>query len=116
MSGATNVNVEVSPLHGDGALRGFMVSGRWPASTREWTQFLVLAVRIAGVPGLLPPRTVVGVHEDAPGGRAGPGAGPVGPACWPPNPPPAPPRLPPAPETPPGPPGGGCSMSGAGGW
>ena len=66
MSEQTSINVEVSPLRADGSLRGFMVSGRWPASTREWTQFLVLAVRMAGVPGLLSTSTVFGVHEDLP--------------------------------------------------
>ncbi len=75
MTGQTSVNVEVSPLHADGSLRGFMVSGRWPESTREWTQFLVLAVRMAGVPGLLPTTTVFGVHEDVP---EGPKLGTVG--------------------------------------
>lgn len=68
MSEQTRANVEVSPLHADGSLRGFMVSGRWPESTREWTQFLVLAVRMAGVPGLLSTSTVFGVHEDVPDG------------------------------------------------
>jgi len=68
MSGSTSLNVEVSPLHSDGSLRGFMVSGRWPESTREWTQFLLLAVRMAGVPGLLSTSTVFGVHEDVPEG------------------------------------------------
>jgi hypothetical protein len=66
MSLPTSVNVEVSPLRADGCLRGFMVSGRWPESTREWTQFLVLAVRMAAVPGLLATSTVFGVHEDTP--------------------------------------------------
>lgn len=75
MSGQASDNVEVSPLHADGALRGFMVSGRWPESTREWTQFLVLAVRIAAVPGLLPTSTVFGAHEDVPDG---PSLGTVG--------------------------------------
>lgn len=94
MSGPSSLNVEVSPLHGDGALRGFMVSGRWPASTREWTQFLVLAVRIAGVPGLLPTSTVFRVREDGAADLAlgtvgmvtaeGPvlGDGAVGPGCF----------------------------------
>lgn len=66
MSPQASVNVEVSPLHAQGVLRGFMVSGRWPESTREWTQFLLLAVRMAAVPGLLGTSTVFGVHEDAP--------------------------------------------------
>ncbi|WP_127781639.1 peptidase [Rhodococcus sp. X156] len=66
MPGQTSANVEVAPLHVGGELRGFMVSGRWPASTREWTQLLVLAVRTAAVPGLLPTTTVFGVHEECP--------------------------------------------------
>lgn len=101
MSGPTTVNVEVSALHVDGALRGFMVSGRWPDTTREWTQFLVLAVRMAGVPGLLPTSTVFGVHEGAPEGPStgtvgmvtaeGPvlGDGAVAPGCFGPHQPPA---------------------------
>lgn len=58
--------VEVAPFHGGGSLRGFVVSGRWPESTREWAQFLALAVRIAAVPGLLPTTTVFRAVEDVP--------------------------------------------------
>lgn len=60
------INVEVAPFSGGGALRGFIVSGRWPASTREWAQFLALAVRLAAVPGLVPTTTVFRAVEDVP--------------------------------------------------
>ena len=47
-------DVHISPfLHRDYSLAGFVVSGRWPESTREWTQFLALAARIAAHPGCL---------------------------------------------------------------
>lgn len=49
-----------------GALRGFVVGGRWPDSTREWAQFLLLAVQVAGLPGLLATTTVFGVREEVP--------------------------------------------------
>jgi len=58
--------VEVSPLQLAGALRGFVVGGRWPDSTREWAQFLLLAVQVAGLPGLLATTTVFGVREEVP--------------------------------------------------
>jgi len=50
----------------DGALSGFLLIGRWPTDTVEWTKFLVLAVRIAAVPGLLGVSTVFRVCEDMP--------------------------------------------------
>jgi len=60
-------NVEVSPYHrGDRCLSGFVVSGRWPASTRESAQFLALAVRLAAVPGVVPTTTVFRAVEDVP--------------------------------------------------
>ena len=59
--------VHVSPFHrGDRGLSGFVVSGRWPASTHEWAQFLALAVRLATVPGLVPTTTVFRAVEDMP--------------------------------------------------
>ena len=61
-----DARVEVAPFHGGGALRGFVVSGRWPSSTREWAQFLALAVRLAAVPGLVPTTTVFRAVEDVP--------------------------------------------------
>ena len=45
--------VEVSPFSKGHGLSGFVVSGRWPSSTREWAQFLALAVRLAAVPGMV---------------------------------------------------------------
>ena len=66
---ATNDNpaqVEVSALQSDGMLKGFLLSGRWPDTTLEWVRVLVLAVRMAAVPGLLPTTTVFRVHEDVP--------------------------------------------------
>jgi hypothetical protein len=59
--------VEVSPFQsGDRLLSGFVVSGRWPESTREWAQFLALAVRLAAVPGLVPTTTVYRSVDDVP--------------------------------------------------
>lgn len=56
--------VEVSPLASDGQLGGFLVSGRWPESTTEWQQLLVLVVRFASVPGMLPLTTIFAVREE----------------------------------------------------
>jgi len=75
MSTARQPSVEVSPLQSRGALYGFMVSGRWPDNTVEWAQFLVLAVRVAAVPGLLPITTVFSVRDEVP---EDPGPGAVG--------------------------------------
>lgn len=50
----------------DRALAGFILSGRWPSSTREWTAFLAVAVRFAAVPGLLRTTTVFRAVEDLP--------------------------------------------------
>ena len=58
--------VEVAPLQSEGTLYGFMLLGRWPQDTVEWAKFLVLAVRMAAVPGLLPLSTVFRVSEDLP--------------------------------------------------
>jgi hypothetical protein len=47
--------VEVAPFHRrDLTLAGFLLSGRWPHSTREWAHVLLLAVRLAAVPGIVP--------------------------------------------------------------
>jgi len=63
------LNVEIAPYQGgDDLLSGFVVSGRWPLSTREWAQFLTLAVRLAAVPGLVPTTTVFLAVEDTPEG------------------------------------------------
>ena len=61
-----DVSVEVSPLQAQGMLSGFLVSGRWPDNTVEWARFLLLAVRMASVPGLLPASTVFRVREERP--------------------------------------------------
>ncbi|MCW2810503.1 MAG: hypothetical protein JWP61_961 [Friedmanniella sp.] len=66
-------SIEVSPLQADGALYGFLLSGRWPNDTVEWAKFLVLAVQMAAVPGLLPMSTVFRVREELPD-RPHPGA------------------------------------------
>ncbi|MBY4036791.1 peptidase [Rhodococcus fascians] len=58
--------IGVSPFHAAGLLRGFVISGRWPDTTKEWAQFLALAVRVASMPGLLATSTVFGVREELP--------------------------------------------------
>ncbi len=59
-------SIEVAPLQSDGSLYGFMIIGRWPHDTVEWAKFLVLAVQIAAVPGMLHGSTVFRVREDLP--------------------------------------------------
>lgn len=68
--------VEISPFASRGnELRGFLVSGRWPGTTREWAQFLALAVRLAAVPGMVPTtmvyRSIDAVPDDPPPGSVG---------------------------------------------
>ena len=58
--------VEIAPFHSRGALKGFVVSGRWPNSTKEWAQLLIMAVRVASLPGLLPTTTIFCVREELP--------------------------------------------------
>ncbi|WP_067696571.1 peptidase [Nocardia jejuensis] len=58
--------IGMTPFQSQGSLRGFVISGRWPDSTKEWAQLLVFAVRVAGVPGLLPTTTVFGAREELP--------------------------------------------------
>ena len=58
--------VGITPFHARGDLSGFVISGRWPESTREWAQLLALTVRIASLPGLLATSTVFGAHEALP--------------------------------------------------
>ncbi|CAM3555855.1 hypothetical protein MYCO108962_25165 [Mycobacterium colombiense] len=58
--------IGVSPFHSRGALKGFVISGRWPDSTKEWVQLLMVAVRIASLPGLLSTTTVFGAREELP--------------------------------------------------
>ena len=59
-------SIEVAPLQSEGSLYGFMLIGRWPNDTVEWAKFLVLAVQMAAVPGLLPVSTVFRVREELP--------------------------------------------------
>jgi hypothetical protein len=58
--------IEVAPFHSGGLLKGFVVSGRWPDSTKEWAQLLIVAVRVASLPGLLSTTTIFGVREELP--------------------------------------------------
>lgn len=58
--------IGITPFQARGRLRGFVVSGRWPDTTKEWAQVLVLAVRVASLPGLLVTSTVFGVREELP--------------------------------------------------
>ena len=60
--------IHVSPFHraDDRSLAGFLLHGRWPDSTREWTQFLALAVRVAAQPGSLATTTVFHATDDLP--------------------------------------------------
>lgn len=67
MADRGNPPVEVAPLHRRGELSGFVLIGRWPDDTLEWAQVLLLAVRVAAVPGMLPRgSTVFRVDEDVP--------------------------------------------------
>ncbi len=59
-------SVEIAPFHSRGCLKGFVVSGRWPNSTKEWAQVLMVAVRVASLPGLLSTTTIFGVREELP--------------------------------------------------
>ena len=58
--------IEIAPFHSRGCLKGFVVSGRWPDSTKEWAQLLMVAVRIASLPGLLSTTTIFGAREELP--------------------------------------------------
>ncbi|MBU3060166.1 peptidase [Nocardia sp. NEAU-G5] len=62
----TNDPVRVTPFQAHGSLRGFLIGGRWPDTTKEWAQLLALAVRVASLPGLLATTTVFGAREDLP--------------------------------------------------
>ncbi|MEV5647917.1 peptidase [Nocardia sp. NPDC052254] len=61
-----NNPVGVTPFQARGTLRGFVISGRWPDTTKEWAQLLALAVRVASLPGLLSTSTVFGAREELP--------------------------------------------------
>src|SRR6187402_358509 len=58
--------IEIAPFHSRGSLKGFVVSGRWPDSTKEWAQLLIVAVRVASLPGLLSTTTIFGAREELP--------------------------------------------------
>ncbi|MBT1190661.1 peptidase [Rhodococcoides kroppenstedtii] len=58
--------IAVAPFQAGGTLRGFVVSGRWPDTTKEWAQLLAFTVRVASTPGLLGTTTVFGVREELP--------------------------------------------------
>ena len=65
----TKRHVEVSAFHRrDLSLAGFLLHGRWPESTLEWSQVLTLAVRIAAVPGILATTTVFRATDSTPAG------------------------------------------------
>ena len=64
--GSPRPSIEVAPLQSRGSLYGFLLMGRWPDDTVEWAKFLVLAVRMAAVPGLLGTSTVFRVREELP--------------------------------------------------
>lgn len=56
--------VEVAPLKSDGSLAGFLLLHNWPRDTVDWAKLLVMAVRLAAVPGLLPASTVFRVNDE----------------------------------------------------
>src|SRR6202011_3766435 len=58
--------IEVAPFHSHGALKGFVISGRWPDSTKEWSQLLMATARVASLPGVLDTTTVFGAREKLP--------------------------------------------------
>ena len=60
MDSGSGQAVEIAPFHSGGALKGFVVSGRWPDSNKEWAQLLMVAVRVASLPGLLATTTIFG--------------------------------------------------------
>ncbi|MGY4871331.1 peptidase [Mycolicibacterium elephantis] len=66
MEKSTGRVIGIAPFHSRGTLKGFVISGRWPDSTKEWAQLLTLAVRVASLPGLLATTTVFGAREELP--------------------------------------------------
>lgn len=66
MDSGSSRAIEIAPFHSGGFLKGFVVSGRWPDTTKEWAQLLIVTVRIASVPGLLSTTTIFGVREELP--------------------------------------------------
>lgn len=66
MEAGSGREIGLAPFHSRGDPKGFVVSGRWPESTKEWAQLLIVAVRVASLPGLLSTTTIFGVHEELP--------------------------------------------------
>ena len=65
--GEAQDTVGVSPFHRrDLTLAGFVLSGRWPRTTLEWAQVLLLAVRLAAVPGFVPRTALFRALEQLP--------------------------------------------------
>lgn len=59
--------IEAAPFQRrDRSLAGFVLSGRWPDSTREWAQFLALAVRITAIPGMVISTAIFRAIEEVP--------------------------------------------------
>ena len=58
MDSGSRQSIGLAPFHSRGSLKGFVVSGRWPDSTKEWAQLLMAAVRVASLPGLLSTTTL----------------------------------------------------------
>src|ERR1700712_1280306 len=63
---AATPSVQISALESAGALSGVLGYGGGAESTLEWVKFLIIAVRCASVPGLLPVTTVFRVREELP--------------------------------------------------
>lgn len=60
-------SIQASPFHRrDLSLAGFVLSGRWPDTTKEWAQLLALAVRLAAVPGMVRSTAIFRAVEDVP--------------------------------------------------
>lgn len=59
--------VHVSPFHRrDLTLAGFVISGRWPRTTQEWTALLAVTVRVAAQPGRLRTTSIFQAIDDVP--------------------------------------------------
>ena len=59
--------IEISSFHRtDRTLAGFVLGGRWPENTREWTQLLAAAVRVAAQPGFLDTTSIFRATTDLP--------------------------------------------------
>ena len=59
--------VHVSAFHReDFTLAGFVISGRWPRTTQEWTAFLAVTVGLAARPGHLRTTSIFHAVDDVP--------------------------------------------------